>query len=270
MENLLANINWSTLGIVIGVMAVVSVIFAILIITVSKLCAVKEDEKAVAIQEKLAGANCGGCGYAGCADFAKALSQGKAELCLCGPTSKENKAEISKILGIESTDEEEKYAVVKCRGGNNCVDKFNYVGEQGCLAQANFFGGRKACDFGCLGGGTCSLACPNGGVMVKDGVAKTNKAICDACGLCAKSCPKKLIGFIPKSAKVMVACNSLCRGKDVMNACSVGCIGCGLCAKSCPNGAIEMVNNLPVIDYKKCSGCMVCLSKCPKHCIVET
>lgn len=269
MNNLLTSINWQTFGIVLGVMAILAVIFAVLIVLVSKLCAVKEDEKAAAIAEKLAGANCGGCGYAGCADFAKALAEGRANINGCGPTPKENKKEIAKILGCEIDDEEEKFAVVKCRGGENCKDRFEYVGNKDCKAQSNFAGGNKACSFGCLGGGTCEKTCPNNGICVSNGIAKTDKALCDACGLCAKNCPKHLIEFIPKSAKVYVACNTNCRGKDVMNACSVGCIGCGLCAKTCKHGAIEMVNNLPVIDYKKCVGCKECAYKCPKKCIVE-
>ncbi|MBQ9734821.1 MAG: 4Fe-4S binding protein, partial [Clostridia bacterium] len=58
-------------------------------------------------------------------------------------------------------------------------------------------------------------------------------------------------------------------GKDVINACTVGCIGCGLCAKNCPENAITMVDNLPVIDYDKCSGCKTCVAKCPRKCIKE-
>ena len=44
--------------------------------------------------------------------------------------------------------------------------------------------------------------------------------------------PKHIIELIPKTSKVYVACSTTCRGKEVINACSVGCIGCGLCAKN--------------------------------------
>ena len=46
-------------------------------------------------------------------------------------------------------------------------------------------------------------------------------------------------------------------------------IGCGLCAKNCPENAITMVNNLPIIDYSKCTGCKTCVNKCPRKCIKE-
>ena len=38
-----------------------------------KFMAVYEDPRIAQITECLAGANCGGCGYAGCADYAKAI-----------------------------------------------------------------------------------------------------------------------------------------------------------------------------------------------------
>ena len=130
MKLLLLNaINFKTVLTVIGIVAVLAIVFALLIVLVSKLCFVKEDERAKAIQEHLSGANCGGCGYAGCADFAKAISEGKADLSGCSATAPENKAEIAKILGIEFGGAEETFAVVKCAGGNNCKDKYAYVGN---------------------------------------------------------------------------------------------------------------------------------------------
>ena len=268
-ELLLRNINVSSILIVVAIVAVLAIIFSSLIVVVSKVCAVKEDEKIAAISEHLAGANCGGCGYAGCADYAKALAEGNATINDCGATSNESKEKIAAILGVPFSASVEKFAVVRCAGGSNCKDKFEYVGNSGCTAQISFVGGKKLCPQGCLGDGTCAAACSFNGIKIIDGVAYTDKALCSACGACAKKCPKNLIELIPKTAKVFVACSTTCRGKDVMNTCSVGCIGCGLCAKNCPENAIAMINNIPVIDYEKCSGCLTCVAKCPRKCIKE-
>lgn len=42
------------------------------------------------------------------------------------------------------------------------------------------------------------------------------------------------------------------------------CIGCGECFRICPAKAIEMKNNLPVIDRSKCIYCFCCQEFCPK------
>ena len=105
--------------------------------------------------------------------------------------------------------------------------------------------------------------------VTEDKVAYVDKEICTSCGACIKKCPKMCIERIPASAPVYVACNSKCRGKEVMAQCQNGCIGCGLCAKNCTQKAITMVDNLPVIDYNLCTGCKTCVSKCPRKCIKE-
>ena len=266
---LLQPINGNKVLYVLLLVAVITIVFTLLIVLISKLCAVKVDEKEEAVKENLAGANCGGCGYAGCADFAKALAEGKAELSSCGPTSNENKAKIAEILGIDFVAGEEKFAVVACSGGINAKNKYDYVGNEGCSAQIAFIGGQKFCEDGCLGGGSCMSACPYNAIHVKGGVAYTDPSVCEACGVCVRKCPKNLVHLIPKSAKVYVACSSHCKGKTVMDMCKQGCIGCGLCAKNCPNGAIEMVNNVAVINYEKCNGCLTCVAKCPRKCIKE-
>ena len=269
MNNLLAEINVTTLLTVVVIVAAIAVLFAALIVLVSHFTAVKTDEKTEEIKDLLANANCGGCGYAGCADFAKALSEGTADVSACGPTGKDNKAKIAALLGKEIDTGTELAAKVHCNGGIACADKFDYVGNVGCTAKNIVGGGNKACAYGCLGDGTCVGACDFDAIKVISGVAKVDSDKCVACGKCVKACPKHIIELLPKSIKVYVACSSLCKGKDVISACKNGCIGCGICAKFCPAGAIEMVDNLPKIDYSKCKRCLICVEKCPRKCIHE-
>lgn len=270
MNNLLlAPINWSTFGLVVGIVCAIALVFGILIVIVSKLCAVKEDERIGKVSENLAGANCGGCGYAGCADYAKALVEGKAELNACNATSSEQKEEIAKILDIPFGGSEPMMAVVKCSGGNTAPDKYDYVGNESCLSQSLLIGGKKVCPEGCLGGGDCNKACAHSGIDFPNGTGVVDKDLCEGCGACVRACPKKLIELIPKRAKVFVACSTKCVGKSAMANCASSCIGCGLCAKNCPENAITMESGLAVIDYAKCSGCLTCVTKCPRKSIKQ-
>jgi electron transport complex protein RnfB len=266
-----AAVNWAKVGIVLGIVAGLAVLFAVLILVVTKVCKIKEDEKVLKILENLAGANCGGCGHTGCEGFAKSLAEGKACLSDCKVTSNEAKAVIAKIAGIPYEADEPTVAVVRCSGGVNAADKYTYVGNPGCINENVYQGGRKLCATGCLGGGTCVDLCPVGAIKIGEGgAAYVDRALCTSCGLCIAKCPKHCIDRIPVSAKVYVGCSTHCKGKETTSFCKVGCIGCGICAKNCPQGAITMVDNLPVIDYKKCTGCLTCVAKCPRHIIRET
>ena len=268
---LCATVNWINVGIVLGIIALLAIVFAILILVVTKVCHIKEDEKVVKILENLAGANCGGCGHTGCEGYAKCLAKGEGNLSDCKVTSDEAKAIIAKIAGIPFEAEEPTVAVVKCNGGINASDKYLYMGNEGCVNRTVYHDGNKVCKTACLGGGTCESVCPINAIKVMEvGVAKVQREICTSCGACIRSCPKNCIDRIPASAKIYVACSTHCKGKETMSFCKVGCIGCGLCAKKCPNGAITMVDNLPVIDYKKCDGCYTCIEKCPRHIIKKT
>jgi Na+-translocating ferredoxin:NAD+ oxidoreductase subunit B len=50
-------------------------------------------------------------------------------------------------------------------------------------------------------------------------------------------------------------------------ACQYGCVGFGECKAACNFGAIEMVNDFPVIDPDKCVSCGACVKACPKRII---
>ncbi len=259
-----------TIGIVAGLFAAVAIVLVILILVVGKFFKVDVDEKVTKILENLAGANCGGCGCSGCSGFANKLASGDGDLSACHVTSAENKAKIAQILGIEMKDEERTVALVCCNGGEeNAPNAFEYMGNATCAACNTLYFGNKICKYGCLGCGDCAGVCPVNAITVEGHLAHVNPDVCIGCGSCMTACPKHIIMRVPESAPVYVACSSTCRGKDVMNACKVGCIGCGMCSRKCPNGAIKMVNNLPVFDYSKCTGCKTCVAACPRKIIKE-
>ncbi len=262
--------TWITVGIVAGIFTGAALLIGALILIVGKVFKVDVDEKITKILDNLAGANCGGCGCSGCSGFASKLADGSGKLADCHVTSPEKKAEIAKLLGIELTEEEPTVAVVKCHGGvENCADKFEYKGNPTCASCASLLGGNKACSYACLGCGDCKAVCPENAIEVTGRLAQIDPDRCISCGACITACPKGIIERIPSSAPVFVACSSKCKGKEVTSVCKVGCIACGICAKQCPHGAITMHDNLPVIDYSKCTGCLTCVAKCPRHIIIS-
>ena len=58
------------------VLAVMGAVFGLILAVASKVFEVKKDPREEEILGHLAGANCGGCGFAGCADYAKAVVEG--------------------------------------------------------------------------------------------------------------------------------------------------------------------------------------------------
>ena len=253
--------------IALAIMLVIALFFGFLIMVVSKKFAVRTDEREELVNDCLAGANCGGCGKAGCSAMAKALCEGSGNIDDCPVTDKEHKIKIANILGVDYAGGGEFKFVVRCGGGINAKDQTDYTGVDDCTHQSMILGGKKQCRYGCLGSGTCEIVCAHDAIKVENGVANIDQEKCIKCGLCFKNCPKSIIERIPDKAKIYVDCSTKCRGKEVMDACKAGCIGCGICAKNCPNGAIKMVDNLPVIDYDKCVSCYYCVGKCPRKVI---
>jgi len=255
-------------------MTALAVLFAGILAVANIAFSVEKDSRVEEILEALPGANCGACGYAGCAAFAEAVAKGEAPVNGC-PVGREKVAEeICRIMGVsgEQESEAERHtARLVCQGTHEAAKtKMDYHGVQDCRAATLINGGDKTCPYGCLGLGTCVRACPFDAIqMGDDGLPDIDQELCTGCGKCVEACPKDVISMFPSSAEVMVACNSKAKGAPVLKACKVGCIACGKCVKVCPQDAISMVDNLAVIDSHKCTNCGTCIEACPTNAIVR-
>ena len=251
--------------IILGVMGLV---FGALLGVAAKALKVEKDERIEEILELLPGANCGGCGYAGCSALAEAVAKGEAEPSKCPGAKKENIDKIADILGIAIEEKEKMIAKVLCSGTcDKAAVKYEYEGITDCVAAQRFGGGEKSCSFGCTGYGSCVSVCRFDAIHIENGVAVVDDKKCVGCGMCAAICPKNVIEMTSAKQKVFVLCKSKDKGAVVKDICSAGCIGCKLCEKNCPNGAICINDNLAEIDYSKCLNCRICAEKCPKKVI---
>lgn len=272
-ENLTANL--STIWIAVGILAVVGILAAILLFLISKKFHVEEDPRIDEICELLPGANCGGCGFAGCRNLAETMvARGTMDGCSCPGTPKEKNDKIAAILGIEAGESTPKVAVVRCQGNcENSPAKVNYDGAVSCFYANSLFAGEGGCPNGCLGCGDCTLACTFGAISInaETQLPEVDEEKCVGCGACAKACPRGVIEIRHKGMKnrrVFVACNNKEKGAVAMKNCKAACIGCGKCAKVCPFEAITVENNLAYIDFTKCKACRKCVAECPKNAIV--
>lgn len=232
---------------------------------------VKSDPRIDLALELLPGANCGGCGKAGCADFAKALALGKAVPADCPVSSSEQISAISMALGIDAGEVVRKQAVVCCRSDIGEVRKMNYNGVQDCVAANMVAGGPDACRYGCLGLGTCARKCPFGAIEIIGQVAVVHRELCVGCGKCAEVCPRGVIKMVPADFEYHVYCNSPEKGAVKRAICQAGCIGCRKCERIFGD-KFKMNGFLSQVDYT-CSGMIeiddVAAINCPVGCLLS-
>ncbi|MDA3925883.1 MAG: RnfABCDGE type electron transport complex subunit B [Kiritimatiellae bacterium] len=262
MDNIiLQSFAWiGLLGLIIGASLAVA----------AKYLAVKEDPRIGEVNELLPAANCGGCGYAGCAEYAKAIVMDHAEINLCAPGGTDCMNAIAAFMGVRATATEKMTAIVLCCGDDEVAKRrFAYNGINDCAAAHATAGGDKACTWGCLGYGSCARVCPVNAIRIEKGIAKVDKTLCIACEKCIAVCPRHLIKLVPAAAEIHVLCSSKDKGPAVKKACSTGCIGCRLCTKFGDEGAFVMDGFLAKVDYSIPITKEEVIEKCPAKCIVK-
>ena len=254
----------------VAVLAALGAVFGAILAIASKIFAVKVDERLPKLTAALPGANCGGCGYAGCQAYAQAVLDGKVKIGLCAAGGAESAKQMSAIMGVEAVEVEKKVAMVKCRGRNHLA-KAKYDGIADCRSAMFVAGnGPSACPYSCLGFGTCTTVCKFDAIHVIDGIARVDADKCTGCMQCVEACPRKVIVPVTYDADIVIACSNHDRGAKTRKVCDVGCLGCHLCEKQCEHDAIHVVDNLATIDYSKCVSCGRCAAICPRHLISDS
>lgn len=248
-----------------------ALLFGILLAIASVKFQVKTDPRLNDLIDALPGSNCGACGFPGCEAAAQAVLDGKAgvDVCLAGGS---NAAKgVAAVMGVDTTNTQRGVAVVHCKGGlAESAQRAIYQGIDSCAAMDKTAGGSKACQYGCLGLGTCRDTCPVNAITIDENrVRSVNRKRCTGCGLCVEACPRGLIEVVPRGQEVLAVCKSRDKGKAAKAICSVCCIACKKCEKVCEADAIHVVDNYAQIDYDKCTQCGKCIEECPTDVLVR-
>jgi len=257
-------------------LSAIGTLAAVILYFVAQKFKVYEDPRIDDVEKSLPGANCGGCGFAGCRAFAEAcVKASDLSGLFCPVGGNDCMTGVADILGMEAVAQTPKVAVVRCSGSCEHRPKTNqFDGASSCAVAASLYSGDTGCQYGCLSHGDCVSACEFDAIRMnpETGLPEVIDDKCVACGACVDACPKSLIELRkkgPKDRKIYVSCRNEEKGGVAKKSCSVACIGCSKCAKVCPFDAITMSNNLAYIDSDKCKLCRKCVVECPTNAIVE-
>ena len=238
---------------------------------------VEVDPRVESVLNALPGANCGGCGFVGCGEYAEAVVKGNGDVActLCAPGGESCAIAIAGILGLEVEQSWPYRAVVHCAARlNHRKGRTDYLGEPTCAA-ANVISGYQGCTFGCMGLGDCVRSCDFGAIHIVDGLAVVDYDKCTGCGACIKACPRNIISRVPFKAERMlvVACSNKDTGIEVRKVCEVGCIGCKACTKI--SKILEVMDNLAKVDYDTYDPAVIdasegdaAIAKCPMEALI--
>lgn len=260
-----ASLIWTVV-----ILTCLGLLLAVLLYLLAKKFKVDEDPRIDDVEKTMPGANCGGCGFAGCRAFAEAaVKSDTLDGIFCPVGGNDVMKKVAAILGREVKDKAPMVAVVRCNGTCEFRPKTNvYDGVSSCKVKAALYAGDTACAYGCLGCGDCVSACEFGALSMdpETGLPVVDESKCTSCGACVKACPKNLIELRakgPRGMRVYVSCMNHDKGPVAKKACAASCIGCGLCVKTCTHNAISLTDNLAYIDFEKCKLCRECEAVCP-------
>ena len=229
----------------------------------------KTDERLPKLVDALPGANCGGCGFAGCQAYAQAVLDGRASVGQCGvggAASAERMAQILRGRGRRAG----------APGRHGEMPRQNHL-QRAAMRHRTIAAAR------CSWPETATSACPTAASVSEPASRSALLARSPSWTawrgstrkmhrLCAvrRGLPAQGDRSVSRNADIVVACSNRERGARTREVCGIGCIGCHLCERLCEFDAIHVVENLAVIDYERCVSCGQCAAVCPRRLISDS
>ena len=165
---------------------------AIILYFVARRFKVFEDPRIDEVENALPAANCGGCGFPGCRNFAETLVKTESwDDLFCPVGGNDTMAKAAALLGREAIEQAPRVAVVRCNGTPEFRPRITeYDGASTCAIAHSLYSGEGRCPFGCLGEGDCVVVCTFDAIHMDP---QTDLPVvidekCTACGL-AKGAP---------------------------------------------------------------------------------
>jgi formate dehydrogenase beta subunit len=207
----------------------------------SKVFYVYVDPQILAVDDILPGANCGGCGQPGCLSNAELIVKGQAAPNSCVVAPPETAVAIAALLGVAVEAREPDIALPDCTYGVDRADtRYIYNGINDCRGAALLGGGMKICSIGCLGLGSCAVACQfNAIVMGPEGLPIVDEKLCTGCGACERVCPKTIIKLSSVTHRIL--------HEYTTGDCTTPC------QRACPAGIniSEYIRQITLGDYRR-------------------
>ena len=107
-----------------AIMAALGGILAFFLAIADKRLYVFEDPRIGLVEELLPHSNCGGCGTAGCRNFAEQVVEGKIEPAACTVNTPDQNKSIAALLGVAMGNVEKRVARLACAGGKHVATGF--------------------------------------------------------------------------------------------------------------------------------------------------
>lgn len=159
----------------IAILGGLALALAAVLLATARLLPERDDSLADRIESLLPRIQCGQCGYAGCAPYARAIADGTAEINRCPPGGESTVHELAELLGREAPPLD-----TSC--GQASMDRVALIDETLCI--------------GC---NRCAEACPVDAIVGVHQMMHTVLADrCTGCELCLAPCPVDCIEMVPR------------------------------------------------------------------------